>query len=280
LQVDRPVEHAFWVWTAKISLWWPADHTVSAGPGVEVVLEPRVGGRLFERTAGGAVHEWGEVTVFEPPRRLGYRWHLRGDRTDATEVHISFVPDGEAATRIEVEHRGWERLGARGPGAQVLLSGRNQQVVETVATHIAASGGNAQTAVVDPTSPPQVRDYLTAVAGHGPVDVVFNGVGMPGPATGYGIPYAELDPKVLTDAVALVVGSQFLTAREAARLMAPAGRGSIITIASTNGRSGRPHTGGIGGIGVTAGAWSHWPSAWPANTARQAYASTTCAPPE
>ena len=136
-------------------------------------------------------------------------------------------------------------------GAQVLLSGRNQEAVEAIATQIGASGGKAQTAVVDPTSPPQVRDYLTAVAGHGPVDVVFNGVGMPGPATGYGIPYDELDPKMITDAVALVVGSQFLTAREAARLMAPAGRGSIITIASTNGRSGRPHT---GGIGVIAGA--------------------------
>jgi hypothetical protein len=74
-------------------------------------------------------------------------------------------------------------------GAEVLLSGRNQEAVEAIATQIAASGGKTETAVVDPTSPPQVRDYLTAVAGHGPVDVVFNGVGMPGPATGYGIPY-------------------------------------------------------------------------------------------
>ncbi len=56
-------------------------------------------------------HTWGEVTVWEPPRRLAYRWHLGRDRADATEVEIRFVDDGEDRTRIEIEHSGWERLG-------------------------------------------------------------------------------------------------------------------------------------------------------------------------
>ena len=79
-----------------------------------MVLEPRVGGRLFERTRGGDEHDWGRVTVWEPPRRLGYTWHLRADRSDATDVEIRFVPAG-GGTRVEIEHRGWERLGAE-PG--------------------------------------------------------------------------------------------------------------------------------------------------------------------
>ena len=62
---------------------------------------------------GGAEHDWGEVTVWEPPERLGYLWHLRRDRADATDVEIRFVPRG-ASTRVEIEHRGWERLGADG----------------------------------------------------------------------------------------------------------------------------------------------------------------------
>jgi len=114
--VDCSAEHAFRVWTARISRWWPADHTVSGEAGLDVVLEPRVGGRIFERTAAGDVHPWGEVTVWEPPRRLGYLWHLRRDRADATEVEITFVADGPAMTRVDIEHRGWERLGAQGPG--------------------------------------------------------------------------------------------------------------------------------------------------------------------
>lgn len=114
-EVACPVEHAFEVWTSKISLWWPADHTVSAQPDADVVLEPRVGGRIFERTAAGVEYDWGEVVGWEPPRRLTYLWHLKRDRSDATEVEITFVGSAEATTRVEIVHRGWERLGAQAP---------------------------------------------------------------------------------------------------------------------------------------------------------------------
>jgi uncharacterized protein YndB with AHSA1/START domain len=112
--VGCPISHAFEVWTTKISRWWPADHTVSGEDGLLVVLEGRRGGRIFERTSTGVEFEWGEVTVWEPPTRLAYLWHLRSDRADATEVEITFVDQGNSTTRVEIEHRGWERLGAAG----------------------------------------------------------------------------------------------------------------------------------------------------------------------
>jgi uncharacterized protein YndB with AHSA1/START domain len=111
--VDCAPEHAFQVWTSKLSRWWPADHTVSGDKDAEVVLEGRVGGRILERTPAGDSHEWGEITGWEPPRRLTYLWYLRRDRADATEVEITFL-DHAGATRVEIEHRGWERLGAKG----------------------------------------------------------------------------------------------------------------------------------------------------------------------
>ncbi len=113
-EVECPVDHAFDVWTARIAQWWPKDHTVSAEPDLTVVLEPRRGGRIFERLASGAEHDWGEVTIWEPPVRLGYTWHLSRDRSDATDVEIRFVARGDSATRVEIEHSGWERLGAEG----------------------------------------------------------------------------------------------------------------------------------------------------------------------
>ena len=113
-EVACSAEHAFHIWAVRTSLWWPADHTASGEDDLEVVIEPRVGGRIFERGAGGAEQDWGEVLVWEPPRRLAYLWHLRADRADATEVEIQFVPRGDATTEVRIDHRGWERLGAGG----------------------------------------------------------------------------------------------------------------------------------------------------------------------
>jgi len=113
--VDCPVEHAFDVWTVKTARWWPVTHTVTSEQGLEVVFEGRLGGRIFERTPAGMEVDWGQITIWEPPRRLGYLWHIRTDRADATEVEITFQDEGQAWTRVDIEHRGWERLGSRGP---------------------------------------------------------------------------------------------------------------------------------------------------------------------
>jgi hypothetical protein len=107
--VACPAEHAFRTWTAGLGTWWPPDHTVSGQPA-DVVLQGGVGGRIYERAADGTEHEWGEVTVWQPPTRLAYLWYLGRDRADATEVEIRFQPQ-EGNTRVDITHRGWERAG-------------------------------------------------------------------------------------------------------------------------------------------------------------------------
>ena len=98
LVVACPVDHAFDVWATRIDTCWPRDHTASGEPDARVVLDRRVGGRIYE------------VTAWEPPHQLAYLWHLRTNRASATDVEIRFTscPDG---TRVEIEHAGWERLG-------------------------------------------------------------------------------------------------------------------------------------------------------------------------
>ena len=109
--VACPPEHAFETWGRRFSLWWPRDHSATGEEELEVVLEPRVGGRIFERTSSGEEIDWGEITVWTPPLVIGYLWHLRRDRSDATDVEIRFVDRGDGTTRVEIEHSGWERLG-------------------------------------------------------------------------------------------------------------------------------------------------------------------------
>ena len=92
-----------------------AEKVIEELPDLELEdVSASPGGRIFERTTGGTEHDWGEVTIWEPPTRLGYLWHLRRDRADATEVEIQFIDRGDATTRVEIEHRGWEALGADG----------------------------------------------------------------------------------------------------------------------------------------------------------------------
>jgi uncharacterized protein YndB with AHSA1/START domain len=111
--VACPPTTAFETWTQRFGSWWPADHTITGRPEL-VSLEPRLGGRIHERGPDGTEHDWGQITVWEPPHRLGYLWHLRRDRADATDVEITFREQG-GSTLVEIEHRGWERLGGDGP---------------------------------------------------------------------------------------------------------------------------------------------------------------------
>ena len=126
-------DHAFTVWTSGIGTWWPPDHT-RTGRAEAVVLQGGVGGRIYERTADGIEHEWGEVTVWQPPARLAYLWYLGRDRADATEVEIRFLARGGRATRVEIEHRGWERLGPDPDTAQRWRD-RNQANWQTLLPH-------------------------------------------------------------------------------------------------------------------------------------------------
>ncbi len=111
VEVACPVEHAFRVWTTRIDAWWPADHTVSGRTDARIVLERHVGGRLLELLPDGTEHVWGEVTVWQPPHELAYRWYIGQPAAQATDVHIDFVAVADDTTRLQISHRGWENAG-------------------------------------------------------------------------------------------------------------------------------------------------------------------------
>jgi len=113
-EVASTTGHAFETWTRRIDAWWPADHTASGDPHARIVLEPGVGGRLYERSSDGVEHDWGRVIEWEPPTRFGYTWHLRRNAAEATDVHITFTSLDASRTRVDIVHTGWERLGDAG----------------------------------------------------------------------------------------------------------------------------------------------------------------------
>jgi uncharacterized protein YndB with AHSA1/START domain len=115
--VNVAVEHAFRVFTANQTLWWPAEHHIGASPMQEAVLEPRAGGRWYEVCEDGSQCEWGKVLAWDPPRRLVLAWQIDGDwrydPTFVTEVEVTFVAETPERTLVTLEHRNLDRFGAK-----------------------------------------------------------------------------------------------------------------------------------------------------------------------
>lgn len=108
--VARPQEAAFQKFVA-IGEWWPRTHSYGGARAKDIYLEGRVGGRFFERFSDGEEFVVGQVIVYEPPHRLVFIWQ-DPSWDHPTEVEVTFHAEGDR-TRVELVHRGWERIGPR-----------------------------------------------------------------------------------------------------------------------------------------------------------------------
>jgi len=118
--VRRPQAEVFRTFTNGMGTWWPrGTHSIAADTFdgqvkvVELTFEEGVGGRIYERMSDGREGDWGVVLAWEPPARVVFSWKPNLKPVPPTEVEVRFVPDG-SGTRVELEHRGWERLGDAG----------------------------------------------------------------------------------------------------------------------------------------------------------------------
>lgn len=114
--VDVEPEVAFEVFTQEIDLWWRrgiAYRVAGRKPGT-LVLEGKVGGRLFEQyegPAGPAVHEAGRITAWEPPARLAFDWRaVNFAPGEVTHVEVTFTRTESGRTQVVLVHGGFASL--------------------------------------------------------------------------------------------------------------------------------------------------------------------------
>ena len=114
--VTLPIERAFALFTGSIDAWWPHEYHIGQAEVAQILLEPAVGGRWFERGVDGSECDWGRVLVWEPPQRVVFTWQINGswqfdpDPDHASEIEARFTAVGGDETSVDVEHRYFERL--------------------------------------------------------------------------------------------------------------------------------------------------------------------------
>ena len=129
--IDAPIERAFAVFTEQFDRIKPREHNMLGVDIAETVFEPRVGGSIYDRGVDGSECRWARVLAYEPPERvvfswdIGPTWQIETDPGRTSEVEVRFVAESPDRTRVELEHRGFER----------------QQGGDSVASSVAAEGG-------------------------------------------------------------------------------------------------------------------------------------------
>ncbi len=124
--VEAPIERAFRVFTEDFGSFKPPEHNLLGVQIAETVLEPRAGGRLYDRGVDGSECNWARVLAYEPPDRLVFswdispHWQIETDLENTSEVEARFISETPERTRVELEHRNLDR---HGPGWEGVRDG-------------------------------------------------------------------------------------------------------------------------------------------------------------
>jgi uncharacterized protein YndB with AHSA1/START domain len=115
--VQATPARAFEVFTAGIDRWWPKSKGIGGTPIRESIIEPFVGGRWYTMFEDGRQAVVGHVLIWQPGQRLLVTWEISAEwKPDprpafSSEVELRFLPDVPGCTRVELEHRNFERMG-------------------------------------------------------------------------------------------------------------------------------------------------------------------------
>ncbi|MGN6127349.1 MAG: SRPBCC domain-containing protein [Humibacter sp.] len=106
--VQRGRDAVFDTFVRTIDRWWPLrPFSMGQDAVASVTFERELGGRVYETWHDGTEREWGILLDWAPPERFVMTWNVTGV---PTEVELRFTAEASDRTRVDLEHRGWDRL--------------------------------------------------------------------------------------------------------------------------------------------------------------------------
>ena len=115
--VEASIERAFQVFTSEFDSIKPHEHNLLQVEIAETVLEPHVGGYIYDRGVDGSECRWARMLAYEPPHRLvfswdiGPTWQIEPDPAKTSEVEVRFIAEAPERTRVEINHHNIDRHG-------------------------------------------------------------------------------------------------------------------------------------------------------------------------
>ncbi len=146
--VPAPQAEAFRIYTERQIEWQPREHLTVKAPR-SLVMEPRVGGRFYERGADGTEVVRGTITEWAPPGRLAVTWRIgpgwqpAPDDENASVIVVEFNPVGPDSTEVVFTYTHLERHGEMAPMLRAAIAnpgpgGAVERYAEAVRRHSAA----------------------------------------------------------------------------------------------------------------------------------------------
>jgi uncharacterized protein YndB with AHSA1/START domain len=126
--VNSSQQRAFDLFTTGFDIWWPRSHHIGKSPMKKAIIESGVGGRCYTTQEDGTECDWGQILEWDPPHRfviawqITHEWGYEPDLARSSEVEVSFTPV-TGGTRVDLEHRHFERMGPQGDAMRVGVGG-------------------------------------------------------------------------------------------------------------------------------------------------------------
>jgi len=127
--VEASQAHAFDVFINGVDRWWPKEFHIGNAPVKQEIIEPRQGGRWRTLHVDGSETVNATMLVWEPPKRIVFSWEISGQWKPepnvaiCSEVEVRFIAETAARTRVDLEHRNFEKMPEGGQAMRESVDG-------------------------------------------------------------------------------------------------------------------------------------------------------------